>query len=61
LEGIPCDAEEAVEGCFCPLDTVEVEGQCVEIATCTNCIDEEGKVYAVSSVNLVFILHILSR
>ena len=47
LEGVECEAEEAVEGCFCPPDKVEVDGECVDTSTCTNCVDNDGTIYEV--------------
>ena len=49
MQGVPCESEEAVEGCFCPPDTVEVEGECVDATTCTNCVDIDGTIYSVSA------------
>ncbi|XP_076823877.1 von Willebrand factor-like isoform X2 [Clavelina lepadiformis] len=45
LSGIPCEDEELTEGCFCPPDTVLFNGECVESAVCTDCTDDDGKVY----------------
>lgn len=42
-----CEAEEAVEGCFCPPGTVQLNGDCVDEDVCTNCVDDDGTVYEV--------------
>ena len=55
LSGKPCAATEALEGCVCPVGTVLVSGECVDTSNCTNCVEEDGRIY---QVTYVYLLHV---
>lgn len=54
ISGESCQAEMAVEGCFCPEGQVLQDGICMDEIKCKDCVDSNGIVHGV-----ILIFHII--